>query len=128
MRKLLLLLPLMAVASCSGGHDLMSNGAFQMTCVTPGKGGGETIATLTASPELPQATIQVDDEPASSVNVLAVSPLEIRIEVDRNQYITDVAVINRQSAEVRVITTSTLDGEIVGDEGEPLEGCTFKSL
>ena len=106
----------------------MSNGAFQVTCVTPGKLGGEIISTITASPELPQATIQVDDWPTSSVNVLAVSPLEIRIELHRGQYITDVAVINRQSAEVRVITTSTLDGDIVGEEGEPIEGCTFKSL
>jgi hypothetical protein len=32
MRKLLLLLPLMALASCSGGHDLMSNKSFSMTC------------------------------------------------------------------------------------------------
>ena len=106
----------------------MSNGAFQVTCVTPGKGGGETISTLTASPELPQATIQVDDEPSKSVNVSSVSPLEIRIELHRDQYFTDVAVINRQSAEIQVITLDSLDGEVIGDDYEPLEGCTFKSL
>ena len=60
MRKLLLLLPALALESCSGGHDLMSNKSFSMTCDAleffdmPSPW---IVATI--SPELPQASVRV---------------------------------------------------------------------
>ncbi len=88
----------MALASCSGGDDLMSNKPFRMICEVPAKDGGKVnVSTLTASPELPQATLQLKDEPSYSLNVLSVSPTEIRIEFGRTQYTLDLIVIDRQS-------------------------------
>ena len=54
MRKLLLLLPLMALASCSGGHDLMSDKTFRLKCKAPMPG---VNSVMTISPALPQVTL-----------------------------------------------------------------------
>ena len=104
----------------------MSTGAFQATCVHQ-EGGKEIITTLTASPELPQATLRFNDEPTTkSLNVVAVTPLEIRIELHRDPYYVDTLVIDRRKAEMRSITTSGLDGGLLSERGA--EDCTFKSL
>ena len=49
MRKLLLLLPLMALASCSGGDVLKSNKPFEMVC---------DGVVFSIDPELPKASMQ----------------------------------------------------------------------
>ena len=50
MRKLLLLLPLLALASCSGGHDLMSDKTFRLKC--KGELPGVNLV-MTVSPVMP---------------------------------------------------------------------------
>ena len=63
MRKLLLLLPALALASCSGGHDLMSNKPFRIRCEAPASDREGTLATtLLVSPDMPQATLLSDDQ------------------------------------------------------------------
>ena len=103
----------------------MSSGAFQASCVHQEQG-KEITTTLTASPELPQATLRFNDEPTKSLNVVAVTPLEIRIELHRDPYSVDTLVIDRRKAEMRSITTSGLDGGLLSERGA--EDCTFKSL
>ena len=44
----------MALASCSGGHDLMSNKPFRVDCVEDGK---EGVNAILIHPDLPQATV-----------------------------------------------------------------------
>jgi len=58
MRKLLLLLPALALTSCSSGHDLMSDKTSQLKCKAPMPG---VSAVLTVSPLLPQATVVVSN-------------------------------------------------------------------
>jgi hypothetical protein len=70
MKKLLLLLPLMALASCSGGHDLMSKRTFKMTCPHI----DDWIFTIVINPELPQATLRIEDGKPRMLDLIGVSP------------------------------------------------------
>jgi hypothetical protein len=126
MRKLLLLLPLMALASCSGGHDLMSNEPSQWRCEAVSKEGVKSVATLVASPELRQATYRFNDQPTKTLNVVGITPIEIKVELFRHEYWTSTIAINRESGEVRVVQTSP-SGELLSEQ-EPPGSCTFKSL
>ena len=128
LKQLLVVVPVFALASCRSGHDLMSQKPFQMTCTAQAEESAQHLITLTASPELPQATLQVDDEPSRSLNVLSVSPIEIQIEMsqDYEQSFVDLIVINRQTREIRSISENALNGDILSNE--PISGCTFKSL
>ena len=81
----------------------MSNDAFQVTCVQQEKR-KEIISNLTSSPEVSQATLRFDDETSKSLNVVAVTPLEISIELHQDPYIVDTVVIDRRNnAEMRSI-------------------------
>ena len=103
----------------------MSNGAFQVNCVHEEKG-KEIISTLTASPELPQATLRIGDAPTKSFNVVAVTPIEIRIELSRSAFFVETLVIDRRkAADMRTITTDG-DGRVLSERAA--EGCTLKSL
>ena len=82
MRKLLLLLPALALASCSGGHDLMSKEPFRMKCF-----GKEMVV----SPELPQAVLKGitvnDDPPEDQVyDLTVVSPTTIRLDHEKRRF------------------------------------------
>ena len=63
MRKLLLLLPLMALASCSSGHDLMSDKTFSMTCDAAERFASSPSPHIVASvsPQLRQASVRVQN-------------------------------------------------------------------
>ena len=127
MRKLLLLLPLMALASCSGGpdgHDLMSNKSFRMTCTETYEGGSD-VYTLVASPELPQATFEWEGE-SQTLNVFAVTPSQIQVEYERRLEKTDVISINRESGVVKWAFVDNYSGTVLS-EGDTLD-CSFKSL
>ena len=70
MKKLLLLLPLMALASCSGGDVLKSNRPFEMVC-------GDLVWSI--DPEMPEASIQLQDS-VSIWNLTKVTPDSIVLE------------------------------------------------
>ena len=111
MRKLLLLLPLMALASCSGEYDLMSNRRFEMTC--PWKGTG--TQTVTIDPELPKAFLMVMRGPLRTLDLIDASPTQIRLTEKHRGTPHTYWEIDRETEEVSV-------------DGNLLEGCTFKSF
>ena len=98
MRKLLLLLPALALTSCSSGHDLMSDKTSQLKCKAPMPG---VSAVLTVSPLLPQATVVVSnaEQPIEGLlNVSQVSPTRLVIQnpdVGANRF-----VVNRNTGKV----------------------------
>ena len=92
MRKLLLLLPLMALASCSGGHDLMSNEPFRMTCTDEVTGKNDI---LLVSPELPQATLAFDGMPERTFRLVVKTP--VRLELRHEGF---TIRINRETGQV----------------------------
>ena len=98
MKRLLLVLPVLALASCSTGHDLMSDKTFQLKCKAPMPG---VTAVLTISPLLPQATVVVSNAEQSHEelwNVSQVSPTRLVIE---NPYGgTTRFVVNRSTGKV----------------------------
>ena len=113
MRKLLLLLPALALTSCSSGHDLMSDKTSQLKCKAPMPG---VSAVLTVSPLLPQATVVVSnaEQPIEGLlNVSQVSPTRLVIQnpdVGANRF-----VVNRNTGKV------SYEDEMEGSE-IPLNG------
>ena len=133
MRKLLLLLPLMALASCSGGpdgHDLMSNKSFRMTCHEIYEGEKVDSYSLVASPELPQATFEYDGG-SETLNVFSVTSSEIQVEYEERLEKTDVISINRESGVVKWAFVDNYSGKILdvsqSTEWDDLE-CSFETL
>ena len=92
MRKLLLLLSALALASCSCGHDLMFNEPFRMTC-EPSKGEDAVVAVISISPELPQATVNTG-EWQLTFDLSVVAPTRLRLERLQGPY-GDAIVIER---------------------------------
>ena len=104
----------------------MSNEPFQWRCETVSKDGAKSVATLIASPELRQATWRVDDQPTKTLDVVGITPIEIKVELFRHAYWAYTIAINRESGEVRVVQTSP-SGELLSEQ-EPPGSCTFKTL
>ena len=113
MKRFLLLLPILMLASCSTGnapmpkgsrHDLMSNESFKMIC--------EGFFIL-INPELRQATLHSKDgKPQKRFNMFGVSATKFRFREIDVEYID----IDRKS------------GAITGSDGEPMDSCTVESL
>ena len=128
MRKLLLLLPALALASCSGGHDLMSNKPFRVECVEEGK---EGVNAILIHPDLPQATVLM---PGSKVNPevtyeLAVrSPVRFELRREPRSGIQNVISINRETGQ---ISYGLIDESVSWRDVNPAPEstkCTFKTL
>ena len=111
MKKLLLLLPLMALASCSGEYDLMSNRRFEVTC--PWK--GQWTYTVAIDPELPKAFLRVMNGPLRTLYLIDASPTQIRLTEKHRGQPKTYWEIDRETEAV------TVDGNLV-------EGCSFKSF
>jgi len=119
MRKLLLLLPALALASCSGGHDLTSNEPFRVTCATQ-KGWS---FTADVRPEMPQATVESNlGQIAFDLNVI--SPTMFRLDVVKGSYGYSIVII-RESGRVHFGGLNLSNGESLGPGKLK---CTFKSL
>jgi len=113
-KKLLFLLPLMALASCSSGHDLMSNRTFSITCPWGWFEGDSFSAAI--NPELPQATFQFGEGMEPRIfSLTVVSPTTIRLAENVNP--GNAIEIDRESG-----------GVFWAYDRKPIEGCTFKSL
>ena len=115
MKKLLLLLPLALVTSCSAGHDLMSDKPFRADCKAPEDQfskedlakweaeGHKNLIRFDVDPSLPQATVEASTAPVQTFDVVAVSPREIRLA---SQSLPGITVkflwsIDRESGEIR---------------------------
>lgn len=99
MRKLLLLLPVLALASCSSGHDLMSDKPFRMTCSEDGKDDGVVVV----SPDLPQATVLLPGSkvmPEVTYELAVKTPVRFEIRRKSADGMNHVISINRETAEV----------------------------
>ena len=120
MRKLLLLLPLMALASCSGGHDLMSNEPFRMTC-EPNKEEDGFVAVV--SPELPQATVNTG-ELQFTFDLSVVAPTRLRLDRLQGPY-GDAIVIERETGQVSWGLFNLPNRGLFGQK--PYQ-CTFETL
>ena len=125
MRKLLLLLPALALASCSGGHDLMSNKSFSMTCDAHEISGMPSpYLTATVSPELPQASVRwqvYEDIWSDAVWRVAVATP------------TRLELINTTSRIVGRIRIERSSGKVATFLSEPIletdwMSCSFKTL
>ena len=109
MRKLLLLLPALALASCSGGHALMSNKPFRMTCAEDGKVG----AVLLVSPDLPQATLLTPLSkvmPEVTYELAVKTPVRFELRLPMGDGISQVISIDRASGEVSTGTVRPAEG------------------
>ena len=102
MRKLLLLLPVLALASCSGGHDLMSNKPFQIKCeriedITGGLVNKPFEMNAYIDPESQQSVVQMPDTGFSEE-----VPFALNVLPNKFILILDNAVIaiNRKSGNV----------------------------
>ena len=114
---------LMALASSSGGHDLMSNKAFRLSCQIPSGGAKGQTFTAAISPELPQATFEFEDVDSQTFSLTVVSPTFLRLERDLTAFIID-----RQFGSV---TGGWIDEYSPTKElmsPDLMTGCTFKSL
>ena len=127
MRKLLLLLPALALASCSGGHDLMSNKSFSMSCDAPeisGLSNPSPYLEATVSPELPQASVRwqvYEDIWSDAVWRVAVATP------------TRLELINTSSRIVGRIRIERSSGKVATFLSEPIletdwMSCSFKTL
>ena len=63
-----------------------------------------------------QVILRFDDETSRSMNIVAVTPLEIRTELHLDPYLVDTLVIDRRKAETRPIKTSGLNGGFLATE------------
>lgn len=102
MKLLLLVLPVLALASCSAGHDLMSEKTFQLKCKAPTPG---VNIVLTVSPALPQATLVVSnaEETIEELwDLTKVSPTNLVI-----QHGNDKFLIERDTGKVSYESTYT---------------------
>tara|TARA_B100000401_G_C52151511_1_gene414385 strand:- start:114 stop:383 length:270 start_codon:yes stop_codon:yes gene_type:complete len=89
----------MALASCSGEYDLMSNKPFRMTCEAELMGGEISRFTLDADPQLLQATFQVDDGPTGAWDLVANTPVVLRyrrLEIGVGNFLEETFVINKK--------------------------------
>ena len=112
MRKLLILLPVLALASCSSGHDLMSNKPFRITCVEEGK---ENSSVLVASPDLPQATVMITGSkkvPELTYELAVKTPIRFELRRSLGNKVSHVISINRQSGEISTGNISHRQGSI----------------
>ena len=131
MRKLLLLLPVLALASCGGGHDLMSDKPFSITCDAGKKFASapspHIVATL--SPQLRQASVRVQhkkDDWTEEVWILrTITPTRLEVvnpkEGEYGDSLTPLQ-IDRQTGVARFFYTGS------APDIENLSNCTFKSL
>ena len=124
MRKLLLLLPALALASCSGGHDLMSNKSFSMTCDALeffDRSSPWIVATI--SPELPQASVRVqvyEDKWDESVwRVIVATPTRLELANPGTAAVWGPIVIDRSKGKAGL-------GDGVAEINQLI--CSFKTL
>ena len=99
MRKLLLLLPVLSLASCSGGHDLMSDKPFRMTCSED----GNDVGVLLINPDLPQATLLrpwSKEMPELTYELAVKTPVRFEIRRKSADGMNHVISINRETAEI----------------------------
>ena len=122
MKRLLLLLPLMALSSC-GGHDLMSNKPFRMTCDTE----KDWSFSASISPEMPQATIEANDGKQIDFDLSVISPTKFRLNHLPVDYVAgDAIVIDRQSGKASwgIFLASDQSSVEITDQLE----CSYESL
>ena len=126
MRKLLLLLPALALASCSGGHDLMSNKPFRMTCAEDGKKTGDVMLV---SPDLPQATVLFPGSGTEVTYELVVkTPVRFELRRGPRSGIQNVISINRETGQISYgVMDETVGWREVNPAPESTK-CTFETL
>ena len=128
MRKLLLLLPALALASCSGGHDLMSNKPFRMTCAEDGKKTGDVMFV---SPDLPQATFFFPGSkamPEVTYEMVVKTPVRFELRRGRRSGIQNVISINRKTGQISYgVMDETVGWRDVNPAPESTK-CTFETL
>ena len=103
MRKLLLLLPALALASCSGGHDLMSNKPFRTTREAPASDReGTFTTTLLVSPDMPQATLLREgaEMPEITYELAVKTPVRFELRRPAEAGMSHVISINRETGEL----------------------------
>ena len=128
MKKLLLLLPALALASCSGGHDLMSNKPFRVECVEDGKEGGNAILV---HPDLPQATLLSPGSkvmPEVTFELAVKSPVRFELRRGPRSGIQNVISINRETGQISYgVIDETVGWRDVNPAPESTK-CTFETL
>ena len=128
MRKLLLLLPALALASCSGGHDLMSNKPFRLTCAEDGQELGDV---LLVHPDLPHATVLRPGSkviPEVTYELAVRSPVRFELQRTYPSGMKHVISINRKTGQ---LSYGEFDGATgVRDVNPAPESykCTFETL
>ena len=128
MRKLLLLLPALALASCSGGHDLMSNKPFRMTCAEDGKEVGDV---LLVHPDLPQATALMPGSkvmPELTYELAVKSPVRFELRRPLRPGMQHVISINRESGQISYGEIDEAIGFRNVNPAPESTKCTFETL
>ena len=113
MKKLLLLLPMALVTSCSAGHDLMSDKPFRADCKAPEDWfskedlekwkatGWKNLTRFDVDPSLSYASVQQHSKAVETWNVVVVSPREIRLTYQLMPGLTFLRTIDRESGKIR---------------------------
>ena len=128
MRKLLLLLPALALASCSGSHDLMSNKPFRVECAEEGK---EVGNVLLIRPDLPQATVLMPGSkvmPEVTYDLAVRSPVRFELQRTYPSGWKHVISISRETGQ---ISYGEVDGVTGARDIKPAPEstkCSFKTL
>ena len=124
MKSLLLLLPVIALKSCSSGHDLMSNKSFRMRCEASSENNNDGFA-LVANPGLDKETFKFDRLAAETIQVMDATPAVLRFVIDVMPC-REVIQVNRLTEEARWISSESDTGKILNDE--VLDDCAFNKL
>ena len=117
MKKLLLLLPLLALASCSSGHDLKSDESFEMYCVSR-----SFRSVWNINPELPKVgvkQVKLSDGYVSEAEfiLVEVTPSRFVLELERDPELA--ILIDRDNKKV-------FNGRTVKNKADA--SCRFKTL
>ena len=128
MRKLLLLLPALALASCSGGHDLMSNKPFRVECADEGK---EVGNVLLIHPDLPQATVLMPGSkvmPEVTYDLAVRSPVRFELQRTYPSGLKHVISISRETGQISYGEVDEVTGFRDVTPAPESTKCTFETL
>ena len=128
MRKLLLLLPALALASCSGGHDLMSNKPFRVECAEEGK---EVGNVLLIHPDLPQATVLMPGSkvmPEVTYDLAVRSPVRFELQRTFPSGLKHVIYISRETGQISYGEVDEVTGFRDVNPAPESTKCTFETL